>query len=68
MKTTYRIEIVEQEDGWWVGEIWSADNKMVYRAHAKSKEVAQRQTTSEFGKYFGGSMKAEVTIRPLGSK
>jgi hypothetical protein len=29
MKAQYRIEIVEQHSGWWVGEIWNADDKMV---------------------------------------
>jgi hypothetical protein len=24
----YRMEIVEQQDGWWVGEIWNANDQM----------------------------------------
>lgn len=66
-KTAYRIEIVEQADGWWVGEIWNANDEMVYRAHAKSKEVAQRQMATEVGINFDSSIKPVVTIRALGS-
>ena len=61
--SAYRIEIVEQPDGWWVGEIWNATDEMVYRAHARSKEVAQRQAAAEFAKYFDSSIEPLVTIR-----
>jgi hypothetical protein len=65
MTAQHRIEIIEQHSGWWVGEIWNADNKMVYRAHARSKEDAQRQTETELDKFFNSSIKPEVTITHL---
>ena len=67
-KASYRIEIVEQQGGWWVGEIWNSEGEMVFRAHARSKEAAQRQTTAEFAMYFDCSIKPPVTIRHLDSK
>lgn len=65
MKPAYRIEIVEQEGGWWAGEIWDANDEIVYRAHARSKEVAQEQAATEFAKYFKSTTKPVETITPL---
>jgi hypothetical protein len=67
MNASYRIEIVEEPDGWWQSQIWDANGVMVYQAHSRDEQAARRQAEAVFSRLAGASTKPYVTVKHLGS-
>ena len=62
MSATYRIEIVEEQGGWWESQIWDAHGAMVYHSHSRDEHAARRQAEEVFAGLAGDSVRPQVTI------
>jgi hypothetical protein len=67
VKATSRVEIIEEEGGWWQSQIWDAKGVMVYQSHSRDEQAARRQAEQVFATLAGASTKPHVTIKYLGS-
>jgi hypothetical protein len=65
-KAAYRIVIVEEQGGWWAGQIWNADDQLVYQGHRRSEEEARDHALEKLA-HFGSSITPEVTTKYLRS-
>jgi hypothetical protein len=71
MNTTHRIEIVQEEGGWWASQIWDSDGKMIYQSHSRNEEAARSQAEEVYFRLPGASgptNRPQVTVKHLGSK
>jgi hypothetical protein len=71
MKTTYRIEIVEEQGGWWASQIWDSDGKVIYQSNSRNEQAARSQAGEVYFRLAGPlslTTKPQVTIKHLGSK
>lgn len=55
-KNRYRVEIVEEGGGWWSGQIWNADNEMVYQARKSSEDLARSHAVGTLLRQFDNSI------------
>lgn len=64
-KNLYRVEIVEEGGDSWCGQIWNADNEMVYQARRSSEELARSHAVAVLLRQFDNSATPETKTRYL---
>ena len=67
-ENTYRVEIVQEGGGSWSGQIWNADNEMVYQARRSSEDLARSHAVETVLKQFDNSTTPLTTTRYLRSE
>jgi phosphate/sulfate permease len=67
-KNIYRVEIVEEGEGSWCGQIWNADNEMVYQARRSSEDLARSHAVAVLLRQFDNSATPVTKTRYLRSE
>jgi hypothetical protein len=62
---SYRVEIVQEDGGWWVSHIVDSKGDTIFQYHARSEEDARTRGLDVVARSYHQALTPEITVRKL---